>query len=102
MTKTLKTRRKSGRAALRRRGLVITEFQVEVYRDRIQWNGLDVFLLWLLRKKPKEGFRPYAWKISRINRHRQSSIEECSNAATRCASDASRPFLGLASIGKLL
>lgn len=47
---------------------VVTEFTVEVTAREIRWGGFDIFLLWLLRRKTKEGFWPYGRAISRIRR----------------------------------
>ena len=56
----------------RRREITVTEFVVEVGANGIRWNGLDAFLLWLLRKKPEGGFLPHARTINRLARPRRS------------------------------
>lgn len=50
----------------KRKNPLITEFVVQVYAWSVNWGGLDSFLWWLLHKKPKEGFLPFAWKINRL------------------------------------
>lgn len=50
----------------RRRDITVTEFAVEVKANGIAWDGLDAFLLWLLRTKPEGGFLPHARAISRL------------------------------------
>lgn len=55
----------------RRRDVLVTEFVVEVCASGIRWNGMDAFLVWLLRKRPEGGFLPYARAISRLRRPRR-------------------------------
>jgi len=56
----------------RRHDVVITEFVVEVRPGRIEWDGLDAFLGWLLLKRPEGGFLPHARAINRLARLRRS------------------------------
>ncbi|MDD5657031.1 MAG: hypothetical protein PHF00_07235 [Elusimicrobia bacterium] len=58
----------------RQRDVVVTEFVVEVCASGIKWNGLDVFLAWLLRKRPEGGFLPYGRAINRIRRSRRPAL----------------------------
>lgn len=39
-----------------RKEILLTEFVVEVYPDRVDWDHFDQFLFALLRRKPKGGY----------------------------------------------
>jgi hypothetical protein len=52
-------------AAGRLHDVVVTEFAVRVYADRIDWDGLDAFLWWLIHRRPREGFLTDARTIKR-------------------------------------
>ena len=40
----------------KRKEILLTEFVVEVYPDRVDWDQLDRFLLALLRRRPEGGY----------------------------------------------
>jgi len=49
--------------------ILLREFTVQVYADgRLELDGLDSFICWLLRRKAKEGLLPFAVKISKFGR----------------------------------
>ena len=53
---------------MRKRNILLTEFTVQVYTNgKVDWGGADEFLLWLIRRKPKDGFLPYVRKIGRAS-----------------------------------
>jgi len=47
----------------RKRKVLLTEFVIQVYSDKVVFNGFDRFLWWSLTRKPTDGFLPYAHKI---------------------------------------
>lgn len=49
----------------RPRDVVVSEFAVRVYGDRIEWDGLDVFLWWLAHRRTGAGFLARARTINR-------------------------------------
>lgn len=52
-----------------RRNVLIREFNVQVYANgRLEFDGLDSFLCWWLRRKSREGLLPFAVKISKFGR----------------------------------
>lgn len=53
--------------------MLVTEFVVEVYQNRIEWNGLDGFLRWLILRKPAGGLLPYARVLNSLARSRRSA-----------------------------
>ncbi len=42
----------------RRKKLILAEFAVTVWEDRVDWGGLDAVLWRLLHAKPASGFLP--------------------------------------------
>ena len=46
-----------------RKRILITEFVIQVYSDKIVFNGFERFLWWLLTRNPADGFLPYVHKI---------------------------------------
>lgn len=51
----------------KQRRMIVTEFVVSVYADgRIEWDGIDGFLWWLMHRKPKDGFLPHARRINSL------------------------------------
>ena len=40
----------------KRKEILLTEFVVEVYPNRVEWDRLDRFLLALLRQHPRGGY----------------------------------------------
>lgn len=40
----------------KRKDILLTEFVVEVYPDRVEWDRLDRFLLALLHQQPEGGY----------------------------------------------
>lgn len=52
-----------------RRNILIREFNVQVYADgRLAWDGLDSFLWWWIRRRPRGNLLPCAVKISKFGR----------------------------------
>lgn len=47
----------------KKRKTLITEFSIQVYSNGIAWGGFDRFVLWLLTRKPVDGFLPHVHKI---------------------------------------
>ncbi len=50
----------------KKRKMLITEFAIQVYSDRISWDGFDKFLWWLLTRKSNGGFLSHARKIQKF------------------------------------
>lgn len=47
--------------------VLLREFNVQVYANgRLELDGLDSFICWLLRRKAKEGLLTFAMKISKF------------------------------------
>ncbi|MFA6433727.1 MAG: hypothetical protein WCW52_03445 [Elusimicrobiales bacterium] len=52
----------------KQRRMIVTEFVVSVYADgRIDWDGIDCFMWWLMHQKPREGFLPHARRINALS-----------------------------------
>jgi len=50
----------------KKRRVLLTEFVIQVYSDKIVLNGFDKFLWHLLTRKPADGFLPCLRKIQRL------------------------------------
>ncbi len=60
----------------KQKNILITEFVVQVYSDRVDWGGAEHLIWWLLNRKPREGFLPHADEIHRLgdpSRRRKSA-----------------------------
>lgn len=53
------------RKAARRKNLILAEFAVTVYRDGVDWDGLDGLIIRLLQAKPVGGLLPHLRAVAR-------------------------------------
>ena len=50
-----------------KRNILLTEFTVQVYTNgKVDWGGVDEFVLWLIRRKYKAGFLSDVAKIAKF------------------------------------
>lgn len=55
----------------KRKEILLTEFVVEVYPNRVDWDQLDHFLLALLRQRPEGG---YGHAVREARYHRAKAV----------------------------
>lgn len=52
---------------MRKHNILLTEFTVQVYTNgKVDWGGADEFLLWLIRRKSRDGFLPHVRRLQKF------------------------------------